>query len=131
MSGIFDRLNTQIEQSGDGGISPLDLAKLPDNLRKIMRLMVREVEMSEEELVEAIKGWPKDEHMDSDAISDALKLLVKDGWLIKMGEQNITYRANLRRKAGSQLRFWSALDDRISSTQPDNTENDPDETEQG
>lgn len=116
MSGIFDRLHTQIGGQHEGGISPIDLAKLPREMKSIMRLMLREVEMSEEQLVAAIQEWPEEERLSADQISAALKILVKDGWLIKMGEERITYRANLRRKAGSQLNFWSKLDDRIAET---------------
>ena len=44
MSGIFDRLQGQLSsQDDEGGITPLDLAELSPALRKIMRLMLREV----------------------------------------------------------------------------------------
>jgi hypothetical protein len=47
MPGVFDRLNKEIEnKQQEGGITPLDLAELPPALRKIMRLMLRELQMN-------------------------------------------------------------------------------------
>ena len=47
MPGVFDRLNKAIEiKKKMEGISALDLIDLPPLLRKIMRLMLREIKMS-------------------------------------------------------------------------------------
>jgi hypothetical protein len=61
---------------------------------------------------------PDDVRMSQAELDEALNQLSKDGWIIQMGEEQITYRVNLRRKAGSTLAksIWSALDDRIETT---------------
>lgn len=44
MPGLFDRLDKEIkDRQKEGGISPLDLAGLPPALRRIMRVMLREL----------------------------------------------------------------------------------------
>ena len=44
MPGVFDRLNKEIQdKQQEGGITALDLVGLPPALRKIMRLMLREL----------------------------------------------------------------------------------------
>jgi hypothetical protein len=59
MSGVFDRLQKEIEdKQKDGGITPLDMVDLPPALRKIMRVMLRRVQMSYPDLMEAMKGVP-------------------------------------------------------------------------
>lgn len=113
MSGVFDNLNDRIGgQDDDKGISPLDLAGLPPKQRQLMRFMVREVEMRYEALVEmADDEW----EMSRGELDSALEELTRDSWLIRLGEENITYEANLRRKSGSTLAksIWAGLDAKI------------------
>ena len=113
MSGVFDNLNDRIGGQGeDRGISPLDLAALPPKHRQLMRFMVREVEMGYLALIEmADDEW----EMSRDELDTALEALTRDSWLIQLGEENITYEANLRRKTGSTLAksIWAGLDARI------------------
>ena len=46
MTGVFDRLQKQLDiRKREEGISALELRDLPSNLRKIMRLLLREVVM--------------------------------------------------------------------------------------
>lgn len=121
MSGIFDRLDDQLGKSDSGGISPLDIARLPRKMRGIMRVMLREVEMEHDELAKAAKELPEKERLDDDDLEETLAELSKDGWLIIMGEgDKKSYRVNLRRKSGSTLAksIWSALDDRIEEANP-------------
>ena len=117
MTGLFDKLQNEIEnRKGDGGISPLDLAELPSQLRKIMRYMLREVEVTFDHLWEHAESLAEAEAMTKDELSGAIKTLTKQGWLISMGEKEKTkYRVNLRRKRGSNLpgSIWAALDDKI------------------
>lgn len=130
MGGVFDRLDGQIgQQASEQGISPLDLAKLPVGLRAIMRLMLREVELSRKELLMAMQDAPDDVRMSQSELDEALNQLSKDGWIIEMGEEHITYRVNLRRKAGSTLAksIWSALDDKIETTRIQKTEGETDQ----
>ena len=57
MPGVFDRLDKEIkDKQKEGGITPLDLAELPPALRKIMRLMLRELQMN---CPESLIGWIK------------------------------------------------------------------------
>lgn len=119
MSGVFDRLHSQLGSQGDeGGITPLDLAGLPPVLRKIMRLMLREVEMSYADLCEAARAMPEADSLGPAELDQALDDLSHQGWLIKMGEEKISYRVNLRRKAGSTLGLWATLTSRIEEAQP-------------
>jgi hypothetical protein len=118
MSTIFDRLQSQLDNQGDeGGITPLDLAELPPVLRKIMRLMLREIEMSYADLCEVAKTMPEADSLTPAEFDQALAALSQQGWLIKMGEENVSYRVNLRRKAGSSLGLWAALSSRIEESQ--------------
>src|SRR5436190_1720073 len=116
MSGVFDRLNSKLEaRAMEGGISALDLKDLPPGLRKVMRLMLREVEMGYPAICEAMETMPEAERLNRSELDQALEQLSKQGWLIKLGEERITYKVNLRRKAGSTLAqgIWNALDKKI------------------
>ena len=77
MPGVFDRLQHQIEdKKQEGGITALDLADLPPALRKIMRLMLRQLEMTYPQLVETMSNMAENE-----------KLSQKDLILIKLSGQ--------------------------------------------
>ena len=121
MAGIFDRLQKELDdREQEGGITPLDLADLPSPLRKLMRLMLREIEMDYESLSEAAKALPKSDFMDKAELDQALKTLVEKNWLIRRGQgEVVSYRVNLRRKAGSNLSqsIWAALDKKIEHTE--------------
>lgn len=124
MGGLFDNLGKRLENKEDeGGISALDLASLSPPLRKIMRLMLREVEMSYPALCEAAAELPGG--MSQEELDQALDELHKQSWLIKMGQGSvINYKVNLRRKRGSQLTggIWDALDHRIKKSDSEETE---------
>lgn len=117
MGGLFDRLQNQLEnREKEGGISALDLATLPPSLRRIMRTMLREVELTYPEIVEAMNTVPEADRLSNSQLDEALATLTKQGWLIQLGMDSvITYKVNLRRKAGSGLTsgIWSALDSRM------------------
>jgi hypothetical protein len=119
MGGVFDRLNSKLEaREMEGGISALDLKDLPPGLRKVMRLMLREVEMGYPAICEAMEAMPEAERLSRSELDQALEQLHKQGWLIKLGEERITYKVNLRRKAGSTLAqgFWNSLDKKIEES---------------
>ncbi len=122
MPGVFDRLQRQIEdKKQEGGITALDLADLPPALRKIMRLMLRQLEMTYPQLVEAMSNMPQDEKLSQQELDEALNTLSKQFWLMRFGEGNrATYKVNLRRKAGSSLstNIWASLDSKISGEKP-------------
>jgi len=124
--GVFDRLQRQLDdKSQEGGISPIDIAALPPALRRIMRLMLRELEMNRAGLLEAIQAMDEAERLSEQELDDALAELSKQQWLIRFGEgERASYKVNLRRKAGSTLSssIWASLEDKIESKPPDNPE---------
>ncbi len=117
--GLFDRLQNQLDdRAKEGGISPLDLAALPPRLRKIMRMMLREIEMTYEQLREATAKMPEADRLNDAELKEALENLTKQSWLIKMGQSDIiTYKVNLKRKGPSSLAsgIWATLEDKMSA----------------
>jgi uncharacterized protein YllA (UPF0747 family) len=117
MSGVFDRLQKQIDDKRkENGISVLDLAELPPSLRKIMQLMLRQVQMNSAQLHAAIDQFPEEERLTSANLDEALKKLSDQAWLIQIGEgERAIYKVNLRRKAGSRLSetIWQNLDSKL------------------
>jgi predicted transcriptional regulator len=117
MSGIYDRLQKQIDDKRkEGGITVLDLADLPPALRKIMRLMLRQLQMNYTQLCEAIDQLPEDEKLTRPGLDRALKKLVEAAWLIQIGQgKHAVYKVNLRRRAGSNLSetVWQSLDSKL------------------
>lgn len=125
MAGVFDKLHGEIGgEEDEGGLSILDLADLPGEQRKLMRLMLREVELTEDELREAVADWPEEDRLSDEALDQVLDELSSNLWLIRMGEEQVTYRANLRRRAGSQLAksIWGNLDAKIAETSSSSAE---------
>jgi len=118
MSGLFDRLQSELDDREDeGGISPIDLLELPENLRRVMRFMLRAVVVSKDEIEKHIATWPEKDRMSGDDLGEGLRILVEQGWLIQLGEKDHpTYRVNLRRKKASALgdSIWGALDAKIT-----------------
>jgi hypothetical protein len=80
--------------------------------------MLRELEMSYSDLCEVAKTMPEADSLSPAELDQALDDLSRQGWLIKMGEEKISYRVNLRRKAGSSLGLWATLSSRIEESQP-------------
>ncbi|MFM8427068.1 MAG: hypothetical protein ACKOBL_18040 [Chloroflexota bacterium] len=117
MPGLFDRLDKEIKDSQkDGGISPLDIAKLPPSLRKIMRVMLRELQLSYPRMYEVMDGMPEQDRLTRAELDEALKTLTEQFWLVRIGEkEKAIYKVNLRRKAGSTLMagIWSSLDEKL------------------
>ena len=114
---VFESLQKRLEvEKREEGISPLDIADLPPNLRKIMRMMLREVEMTDTELRQAVEEMPAVDRMSPSDLSQALNELTRQFWLIRRGlGERITYQVNLRRKAGSKIAqgVWNVLDNKI------------------
>jgi len=120
MPGVFDRLNKEIEnKKKEGGITPLDLVDLPPALRKIMRLMLREIQLDYHRLCEAMDGMPENERLSRHDLDDALSNLTDQSWLIRIGEgAKAIYKVNLRKKAGSTLAggIWNSLDTKLKGS---------------
>ena len=117
MTGVFDRLQKQLDiRKREEGISALELRDLPSNLRKIMRLMLREVVMKYTDLVIVVDAMPAADRMSHADLDSALATLVEQNWLVRYGDGEFTsYKVNLRRKAGSQLDqdVWNTLGTKI------------------
>jgi hypothetical protein len=122
MSSLFDRLQNELEdREKEGGITPLDLADLPPRLRKLMRLMLRQVEITRADLGKAIQSMPESDQLNDEELDQSLDALVKQSWLIALGEgERIRYRVNLRRKKSLDLdaSIWNALEKRVESKPP-------------
>ena len=117
MPGVFDRLQKEIEnKEGEGGITALDIADLPPTLRKIMRLMLRELQLNYPQLIETVAAMPDNEQLAHKDLDEALNVLTAQGWLIRIGQgEKAIYKVNLRRKAGSKLAsgVWNVLDEKL------------------
>lgn len=118
MSNVFDRLQQKLDlQKSDEGISPLHLMDLPPNLRKIMRLMLRECEITEAELRKKLTEKSDLSDLSPSELKIALDELSAQSWLIRRGEgERVTYQVNLRHRTGSKVvgGIWRKLDDRLS-----------------
>ena len=123
MPGVFDRLNKEIkDKQREGGITALDLAELSPALRKIMRLMLRELQMSYPRLCEAVDAMPEKERLTRDGLDDSLSTLTQQFWLIRIGEgEKAIYKVNLRHGDGSKLAagIWSSLDAKLKGKPKD------------
>ncbi len=123
MPGLFDRLNKEIkDKQQEGGITALDLAELSPALRKIMRLMLRELQMSYPRLCEAMDAMPEKDRLTRDGLDDALSTLTQQSWLIRIGErEKAIYKVNLRHGDGSKLAagIWSNLDAKLKGKPKD------------
>ncbi len=123
MPGVFDRLNKEIkDKQQEGGITPLDLVDLQPALRRIMRLMLRELQMTYPRLCEAMDAMPEQDRLTRDELDDSLSTLTQQFWLIRIGEgEKAIYKVNLRRKAGSTLAagIWSSLDAKLKGKPKD------------
>ena len=122
---IFDRLQRQLDiQKREHGISALELMDLPPNLRRIMKMMLREVVMKYIHITQAVAAFPEANRMSQGELDTGLKTLVEQNWLIASGDgEFLSYRVNLRRKAGSALDqdIWAALNRRIAkASEPTN-----------
>ncbi|MEW5939191.1 MAG: hypothetical protein AB1750_06000 [Chloroflexota bacterium] len=117
MPGVFDRLQSKIEdKQKEGGITALDLADLQPALRKIMRLMLRRLQMTYPQLREAMDQMPEADRLSQEDLDKALDTLYQQAWLMRLGEgQKAIYKVNLRPKSGSTLAtgIWSALEDKL------------------
>jgi hypothetical protein len=101
-------VNRLLSQSDDpdaeGGISALDLAELPAVQRKIMRLMLRQVEMTYAELCRAAEAMPEADRLSRAELDEGLETLSGQRWLNRIeGPEQVSYKVNFRRKAGRTL----------------------------
>jgi hypothetical protein len=126
MPGIYDRLQQAIEVSKrDEGISPIEIAELPPNLRDVVRLMLREGVMKYNNLYLVMASDQPGNCMSPAELDAALVELVEQNWITRYGSgKSASYRVNLHRRTASRLNkdIWSALDGRISDQQTDHAD---------
>ena len=117
MTGVFTRLQTIIEDKNkQGGITALDLADLPPSLRKIMRLILRQIRMDYPQLCAAVDSLPEPERLSRADLDRSLETLTSQAWLTRLGEgAKAVYKVNLRAKSGSSLAsgIWASLDEKL------------------
>lgn len=117
MAGVFDRLQNKIEdKQKEGGITALDLADLSPSLRKIMRLMLRRLQLSYPQLCAAMEEMPEAERLPRGDLNKALDTLYEQAWLVRLGQgEKAIYKVNLRPKSGSTLAsgIWNSLDEKL------------------
>ena len=113
---LYDRLTNKLgdDEEPSSGLTPLDIADLPGAQRKVMFSMLRDTKAA----TEGISPDRLSEKLDHpDDLEQTLAELVKNGWLIAIGEEsNLRYKVNIQRKRSSSLGFgiWSSLSDRIT-----------------
>jgi hypothetical protein len=134
MSDLFDRLQNELDiRAKEDGITPLDLAELPTPLRRVMRKMLRAIELDKNEIGKIFNDLPAEERNEVKNLDDALKILTKQGWLIALGESdNMRYKVNLRRKRGSELAadIFNKLDERLSQREEEESKKENDDEAQ-
>jgi hypothetical protein len=116
MPNVFKQLDSQIKLQAEAhpeGITILDLADLPSNMKQIMKLMLREQELTLSEVIAKNQSFPEQERLSEDQLTTALDELTGQFWLICRGEgDKRRYQVNLRYKKGIKA-VWSILDERI------------------
>lgn len=128
MNTLYDRLKQKLQvQRRESGISPLELAELPPRLKKVMRMLIREMEMSFPDLSQAVEEMGAADRLTPAELNDSLEELTRQNWLKRDYDRGIPiYRVNLRRKAGSSLPpgIWTSLNERLAqqATQAQNSE---------
>lgn len=101
MSGTSDG---QRDVKRESGISTLDLAELPAAQRKIMRVMLREVEATYARLCQMLDALPEGDRISRAELDQGLAWLSDQQWLIQERvEQERQYKVNFRHKARRAL----------------------------
>ena len=115
MPGLFERLQAELGDDEPGGVTPLEIADLPDAQRRILLWMLRDrAAASDGVAAQGIRDRMPDAPSDCAKIVD---LLARSGWVIALGEApHVRYKVNLRRKRGSTSGFglWSVINERLS-----------------
>jgi hypothetical protein len=117
MSGLYDRLMDQLgDEDNDqpAGLTPLDIAELPEEQRHVMFSLLRDTRASSSGMsVEALR----DRLGEVEGLDGILHELTQSNWLIRLGEApNVRYKVNIRRKRGSTLggNIWASLSSRLA-----------------
>lgn len=115
MTRIFDAAGAKCPPQ-DGGISPLDLADLPADQKKIMLTLLRDQGKSPDGITADILRKAVGNEVEN--FDETIATLQKDGWLTLSGDEpNIRFRIAFRPRRAKQTAFslWSVLSDRTST----------------
>lgn len=96
----------------DNGFNIVDFMDLPAFERCVVRLLLRETELTYAELVEAVGTLPDDQQMDQAQLDAALEHLTGSQWLVGEGEgHKRRYRVSLsQRNSVSNSGMWDGLE---------------------
>jgi hypothetical protein len=112
MGGLFDLLGgrgddddeDQADRSQSDGLAAVDMVSLPLPQLRIMRLMLKQREMTYPQLCEAVGAMPEAERLSQTELDEALSVLLEQRWLIRVDDnQPDIYKVNLRRKSAGRL----------------------------
>ncbi len=130
MSGLYDQLAAKLggdDPDKPAGLSPLEIADLPETQRQVMFGLLRDTNAATGEFTfDALQV--KFVHLEK--LPEVLADLTKNGWLIKLGESpSIRYRVNLRRKRAASLgaNVWASLSDRLTKEGDEGQSSGPDQ----
>ncbi len=115
MQGLYDRLQNQLGDDDDdkpSGITPLDIADLPEPQRRVMLALLRDPRSTSDGTAEETLV---NKFGETEELFGTLNELIGAGWLIAMGEPpRLRYKVNLRRKRGSSGSMWASLSDYLN-----------------
>lgn len=123
MDNLFDKLQGSPE-GDDSGMNTYELPHMPENQRRVMRVIMRKREIAYKELIDALHALPDAERMTRKEVDEALGQLSQEGHiLIVLDGKETTYKPNLRRKSGRNLMIkgiWDVLDSANEKVDTDN-----------
>lgn len=97
----------------EAGLSTLVLTHLPPTHRKLIRLILRQVEPTSAELCQAVATWPAGEQLSQAELEEALKLLREQHYLVELGDPaDRRYKVSFSRRAHRERthNLWAAAD---------------------
>ena len=93
MSGLYDRLNDQLGKDDDNqpaGLTPLDIADLPDGQRQVMFALLRDSRSSGDGVSADVL---REKLPQVEGLAAVLDELTRNSWLIRLGEApNVRYK---------------------------------------
>ena len=95
----------------DSGFNMVDFMDLPGFERCVVRLILRETELTYPQLVEAITTLPEEQQMECDRLDEALDHLTGSQWLVPEGDgQQRRYRVAMHRRSSQNPGMWDNLE---------------------
>jgi hypothetical protein len=84
-------------------LNVLDIAELPPVQRKIMRLVLRRVEMTYSDLCAAVDAMPEGDRLSRTELDEGLEVLKTNRWVVTGEKDHLsTYKVNLRRNSSDE-----------------------------